>query len=250
MGPDQMEVFQTRTPAPVDWLFRDVPDPLASLARYFAAQDRGLGRRWTMQRQRRSTILATTRRLMTERDFAQVHVQDVASTCGMSVQTIYNLVGSRAEMIGASAEEWVFAISEAAKQEAAERDVNEIFALLVLLWSSAIVHADYVRSASRSTIADVGMLRQRFHRAGIEVFRTKLAQLRAENHLRATVDVPSLARQLALTANVAISTWAVDGHPVAGFKNDLLNGPGLMLMGALQGEELRRLEQTFGRMRD
>ncbi len=232
-----------------DWLYRDVPDPLGSLYGHFAARDRTAGRRWANQRQRRSLILATARQLMAEQDFSQVHVEHVASRCGVSVQTIYNLVGNRSEMIGASAEEWVFAIAEVARADAEARDLNEVFTLLTIFWSSAIIRADYVRSASRTSIADIGELRLRFHRAGVEVFRDQLMRIAAGDGLRDHVNIPSMARQLALNANVAISNWSIYGRTVAEFRDDLLNGPGLMLMGALQGAELVRLERTLDAMR-
>lgn len=230
------------------WLHRNVPDPCTSMSVHLRRGGESVGRRWLSQRERRSEILAAARTLMTQTSFEQLRLQEVAATCGVAVQTVYNLVGNREELVGSSAEEWVQAIWAVARVDAERRDVNAGFTLLAMFWSSALVRPDYVRSAARSTLVNSADLRLRFCRAGTAALLDDLKRVRSQGGVRDGVDIASLARQLSLTANSTIALWAVERYSVDAFWADLCNGAGLMLAGALRGSELLRLERGIAGM--
>jgi AcrR family transcriptional regulator len=227
-------------------VFGQVPNPCEPLADYFRDGDAAPGGRWRAQRMRRSRIFAATRMLMTRQVGEQVHLHDVAAECGISVQTIYNLVGNRAEILGGSAEEWVGAIGEVAREQA--EGSSAIFAALAMYWSAAIAGSEYVRSAVRLTSVRPSPLQQRFCRAATRFFYEELTQLGRNGSLRGVVEPKSLARQLALLANSTISAWTAEPYPVEAFASELVNGPGLLLCGAVRNEELQRLEQAIARL--
>lgn len=226
----------------------NVPDPCRPLSDLFRASDAQFGQRWIQQRQRRSEILAAARALMTETACEQVRLQEVAATCGISIQTIYNIIGNREELMSASGEEWVAAIAAVAGQTAEAQDLNASFVMLAMFWDAGLTQPGYVHSAARSTLADYGSLRARFSRAGTQVLLADLQRAGLRGGVRAGVDITSLARQLALLANVTICTWSAERYDLATFRRELINGPGLMLAGALQGEELRRLERGMAQL--
>ncbi len=108
-----------------------------------------------------------------------------------------------------------------------------------------MLQASYVGSAVRINAAEYAVLRRRFNQTGAAAFRDTLIPLRDRGALRDTVDLDSLARQLASVANTTIYGWLTDPDPAADFCRDLVNGPGLMLAGALHGEEQNRVERRL-----
>ncbi len=55
-------------------------------------------RRKRQAEQTRDAILATARRLFSERGFAATPISDIAAAAGVSVPTVYASVGSKAEL--------------------------------------------------------------------------------------------------------------------------------------------------------
>lgn len=224
----------------ISWPVETVPDPLSPTP---VPLDPTQGWRWYDQRRRRSHILAAARMVMTQEEFDAVQLRSVARESGVSVQTIYNLVGNRMELMGASAADWVSSIAQVARIEAAQHDLNAPLTLLTMFWSSAFTQAAYVESAVRTTTLEATPLARPFQRAGIEEFLGDLKLIQAQGMLREGVDVTSIARQLTLSAYFTISAWVTERYPVESYRADLVNGPGMILAGALRGEELRRLER-------
>jgi len=221
------------------WPAQHVPNPCRPVP---VGDNAGNGRRWLTQRKRRARILAAARLLMTQQSFEEVHLQAIAAHCGISIQTIYNLVGNRAELMAASAAEWVSSIAATAREDAAKRDRNAPFTLLSMFWSAAMTHTAYVESAVRTSATDSTPLKRPFLLAGFVEFEADLTRLRRENVLRDSIDISSLARQLTISAHSSICHWKMEQYPLAHFRRDLINGPGLMLAAALRGDEMRRLE--------
>ena len=222
------------------WPVKTVPDPLRPTP---VRLDPTQGWRWYDQRKRRSHILAAARMVMTQEEFDAVQLRSVARESGVSVQTIYNLVGNRMELMGASAADWVSSIAQVARVEAAQHDLNAPLTLLTMFWSSAFTQAAYVESAVRTTYMEAAPLARPFQRAGMQEFLTDLKMIQAQGMLRDGADVTSVARLLTLSAYFTISAWVTERYPAESYRADLVNGPGMILAGALRGEELNRLER-------
>lgn len=222
------------------WPVGTVPDPLSPTP---VQLDPAQGWRWYDQRRRRSHILAAARLVMTQEEFDAVQLRSIARESGVSVQTIYNLVGNRMELMGASAADWVSSIAQVARVEAAQHDLNAPFTLLTMFWSSALTQAAYVESAVRTTFMEATPLARPFQRTGIEEFLSDLRLIQAQGLLRDGVDINSVARQLMLSAYFTIAHWVTERYPVESYRADLVNGPGMILAGVMKGEELRRLER-------
>ena len=220
---------------------RAIPDPLQpQLTKPTNGPE---GWRWHDQRRRRACILAAARKVMTRENFEDVQLRAIARHSGVSVQTIYNLVGNRAELLEASAADWVAAIAAEARAQSARHDLNACFTLLGMFWNAALARPAYVESAVRTSVLEAAPLARPFQQAGMAEFQTDLRRLAALGMVRDGVDVASLARQLTLVAYTTICGWVMERYDLAGYRADLIHGPGMMLAGALQGEELRRLER-------
>jgi len=228
-----------------NWLMRNVPDPCTPLSHVLSTSQLRAGPGWVAQRQRRSNILAAARLLMARSSLEEVHLQEVASHCGISVPTIYNIIGRRAEMMDASAREWVAAIAAVARRDAEALGTNAIYTMLAMCWSSALTESSYVDSAVRSNLSTSAPLRQAFLAAGTREHLHDFIALQRAGAVREGVDIAALSRQLAMSAYATICNFAVDRYDVEHFRRELAFGPGLMLMGALVGDQRVCLERQI-----
>ncbi len=221
-----------------------VPDPTTSLFRDLGPQAPAQrGRAWVGQRSRRSRIYAAARALLKSAGYEGVHMQDIAARCEISAQTIYNLVGSKAQVLEQAAADWVEGIHTVAVARARELQVNTPYLMIELFWESALSEADWVRVSSAYSSAPRDPLTRAFYRASESALRADLDELKRRGALRADADPPSLARQLTALAHVTITRWCAEPGDVAAYRRDLHSGPGAILRASLQGEELTRLER-------
>jgi len=135
-------------------------------------------RRWTNQRRRRANILRCARELVAESGLDNVQITAVAHRSGVSVQTIYNVVGPRHELLGAAAE-WVLALTGRAEGMAAEADINTLFASVELFWAAAILRRDYTEKLIRAQ-SQCNLLEQPFVDVTQRVLLDQLVRLSRE----------------------------------------------------------------------
>jgi AcrR family transcriptional regulator len=220
-----------------------IPDPSASLFRMSASgDDYAKGRAWVGQHCRKSDIFAAARSLMKAAGYDGVQMQAIAAQCNISAQTIYNLVGSKAQVMEQAAADWVESIRAAAVSREREAGVSSVFLMIEMFWDSALVHADWVRIASKHSAARGDPLTGAFYRAATTALTSEVRGLQERGALRCDADVESLARQLTATAHITISNWCAESIDVQSYRRDLISGPGAMLRAWLQGPELSKLE--------
>jgi AcrR family transcriptional regulator len=223
-----------------DW----IPDPSSSLFRlYVANDDRARGRAWIRQRRRRSDIFAAARSLMEATGYDGVQMQAIAAQCDISPQTIYNLVGTKADVMEQAASDWVESIRVSALRRAAEVHVTSAFLIIEMFWVSALRYADWVRIASKSSSVPGDPLNRAFYISAKSALSRELQRLESLGALRGGVDVDSLARQLTATSHISICNWCAQPTSVASYRRDLISGPGAMLRAWLHGPDLSRLER-------
>jgi AcrR family transcriptional regulator len=222
----------------------DVPDPSASLFREsISDNDYAKGRAWIGQHCRRSDIFAAARTLMKAAGYDGVQMQAIAAQCNISAQTIYNLVGAKAQVMQQAAADWVAGIRAAAVGRAPHRGVNAVFLMIEMFWDSALMHADWVRIASQHSTAPRDPLTRAFYQAATSALVAEIRGLQSRGALRCDTDVDSLARQLTATAHITIGNWSANPTDVVSYRRDLVSGPGAMLRAWLQGPELLKLER-------
>ena len=172
-----------------------------------------------------------------------VQMQAIAAQCNISAQTIYNLVGAKAEVMEHAAADWVEGIRAAAVSRAPHADVNAVFLMIEMFWDSALMHAEWVRIASQSSAAPGDPLTRAFYRAATSALTSEIRGLNRRGALREDADVDSLARQLTATAHITIGNWCAEPTDVLAYRRDLVSGPGAMLRAWLRGSELAMLER-------
>ena len=232
----------------VDWrerirALRDlVPDPHAPMVD--DAGDLPPQRRVVKQRLCRSVILSRTRRLVAEQGLDNVHMQTVADRSGVSVQTVYNLVGNRQDLISAAATEWVVFMARKAATVAPAHDLNTTFTTMELFWAAAIGQRPYAGNLVHSRAHD-GFLQRPFLHTTRLVIASQLRDLRGRGALVRWAEVPTLSDALARAAHNCISGWLDEPYDEGRFHAALVTSCGLLLRGAVAGDEVDRLERGF-----
>lgn len=220
-----------------------VPDPcLPSFEEPQGIAGRRISRRTLNQRRTRSQILGSTRQLVAEAGLANVHMQDVAERAGLSIQTLYNVVGTRAEMLNSATTEWMILLARNAVRAASTNDVNATFAMIESFWAGAVDQRRY----TCNLVDDKGthaLLENGFIRGATTVVAQQLFSLQASGRLVAWVDVQLLARHIAVSSHSCTRQWLAAPYDESRFRDTLVNSCGLLLRGAVCGPEVERVER-------
>jgi len=218
-----------------------IPDPRIA---YCDAAGRPMPPRVLRQRNARSQILGTARQLIQEAGVDCVHMAEVAARSNVSLQTLYNLVGGRSEMLESAGCEWVEALAGRAEREASERGLNATFVTIEFFWAGAVLCQEYSQGIVNSRSSE-GISTQAFTKTAQKVIFRQLAPLAAAGALIRWADVHKLSNALARTSHACVREWLTNPYDAGGFRDTLINQCGLLLRGALQLSEIGKLERSF-----
>lgn len=220
------------------------PDPFKPAYLYPAGSEpREAGRRWVQHRERRAQINAMARRLLAEKGIAGISLREIADRCGVSLPTVYNVVGQRMDVLGASSTEWVRWLAVAAGRR--YPSVCEPVSMLFAFWASAFEHPDYTARAVESCFAPGSPLNHAFMRPGIEILRESLIRSIGPEGFRANVDIAVFTRQLALLVHSDLCAWVMEPYSTDLYRRAFASGPGMMLLGAVRGAACEMVEQAL-----
>jgi AcrR family transcriptional regulator len=176
-----------------------------------------VGRRALQAQQTRRDIVDAARRLFAERGYSVTSVKDIAAEAGVSVQTVYDSVGRKPELLVALND----AIDESARvgeivgQAMAEGTTDALVALSPRITREIVEHAgDIVRIATNAAatqpdlrhIREDGLAR---HRAGA---RMVCELLRKRHALRRGLRVDTAADTLAAVTDVDVALMLSDHY--------------------------------------
>ena len=183
--------------------------------------------------ERRGRIRAAARRLLSEFGYEGLTVRKLAAACGLSVPTLYNLVGSKATII---AEDAIDSFTEASVRfeslEAGDT-IDQIFALMGVMRDAVLDRADYYRALLPHVDAVPELREVRKMVAGLQIGRLLGLMAAAPPGLfRPDVDLQQLAIELFESAMGTYIGWAVDRVPTAQLEARLNHGASLLLGGA------------------
>jgi AcrR family transcriptional regulator len=173
------------------------------------------------KRGRRSQILAAIRRLLVERGCAAISVRRIAETSGYSVQTIYNLVGSRNQAI-------VEAISEYARLvvKMATPRPDDPHAVIGVIdgWLQTIkTMPDFCRTTSMMLLTDSDIW-YTFRDLEVECMCDLLAKQQKCGIMKGDVDVKELAEQLITFSSFSCLEWSNRSLPFERLQTRLSSG--------------------------
>jgi AcrR family transcriptional regulator len=185
----------------------------------------------------RAMIRATARGLLAERGYFDFHIQDLATRCGVAVQTLYNNLGTREEILSSSIDELLTAWIEWAKSESgrSKRDFILILCDLIAIMS---------RNDRKYVCAVQTMLTMMNHRPGwvrliedrcVDAYRSHLSELRQAGKLKEQIDIDRLAHAMYYMIQGVMTAPYRDKNDVNAIHEELVTGVGLLLTGATRG---------------
>lgn len=187
--------------------------------------------------------MATARRLLAEHGMEGVSVRDIAEQCGISAPTIYHIAGQRMELLEESASEWVRVLAWAAPVTFPYP--NQTLSILLAFWNSTCDHPAYTTRAVPSACAPDAPLNQAFLSMGIRLIRRSLENQALRGLIRSGADLDLLARRLGLAVHADACSFALNRTNPVGYRRAFAYGPGLMLLGALAGDDAEVVERTL-----
>ena len=176
-----------------------------------------VGRRALQAQQTRRDIIDAARRLFAERGYSVTSVKDIAAEAGVSVQTIYDSVGRKPELLVALND----AIDESARvgeivgQAMAEGTTDALIALSPRITREIIEHAgDIVRIATNAAATQPDLRHIRHdglarHRAGAHMVCDLLRKRRA---LRRGLRIDTAADTLAAITDLDVALMLSDHY--------------------------------------
>lgn len=189
------------------------------------------------QRQRRSAILATIRRLLAEEGLEGVTVRRIAEQSGHAVQTIYNLVGPRD-----------LAITEAISEYSQYVNLTEVpdpfdpeapAAILDRELTSIRINPEFCRNVCLIYFSDSREIFYNFRERQVKAMHRFLVQQQRAGVIRADLNASNLAAQLMLFLGATCIEWADRDFGFDELRERLCDGYETLMAGTLCRGDLR-----------
>ena len=183
------------------------------------------------QRSRRSQILATIRRLLTEQGFVGVTVRRIAEASGHAVQTIYSLVGRRDQAIIEAISEYTRYVGRATGPRP-----DDPYAVLGITngWLQSIeTTPEFCRQVSLIFFTEARGVYYTFRDEQLGRMCRLLAKQQKCGVLRAEINVRDLGEQLVLLASALCLEWSDRPFPLEQLHRRLCSGYENLLAGAV-----------------
>ena len=183
------------------------------------------------QRQRRSMILATIRRLLAEQGYEGVTVRRVAEQSGHAVQTIYNLVGPRDQAIVEAIGEYTRYVGRSAMPD--PEDPNAVVEIIDRWVRSVQCAPEFCRQVSLIFFTPSRHIFYSFRDRELKGMQGLLARQQKCGILRADANTRDLAEQLVLFASALCVEWSDRPFPLDQLHRRLCSGYANLLAGAI-----------------
>jgi AcrR family transcriptional regulator len=208
------------------------------------SQDRAIGLRERNKTKRRDAVLDAALDLLDRPEATPVTTERIAELAEVSVATVYNLVGTREQLLVALIDRLIADLVESAR--AAEVEIDPVDRLKAMIVSSVEALARrpvaYRRVVLQVTAAASADLHTKLNPASLAVSAFQHAQRMGS--VRRDLDAHALAGQLYLSYNGALLRWAAGALSDSGFKTAALHAVATALAAsATSGSRARALDE-------
>lgn len=193
------------------------------------------------QRRRRANILATARHMVAQKGREGFVLKEVAETCGVSVQTIYNLIGDRSSVLATAVNDYVVASFDYAT--GSEAYPNVFLGLAEMFGRSALVAPDYIREASIGYFSGDQEYRQMIRAGAMRIYSDALVRMKRSGELRQSTEIQPLAYRFTCLAAVMVFDWAIGVRTQREMNDDLVASYAGLLREALVPASAERVQR-------
>lgn len=199
------------------------------------------------QRARRARILAAARTLIANGGLEYVTIRDVADISKLSIQTIYNLVGNRAQLVEAAVSEFILMTAQHAAS--LKTYPNVFLALADLIWVNAARNPEYTRAATIGcnghALPLYGNIRERNARSLRRLLNRHYMSVARDRG----VDLNMIAIHITALVGAMAVEWARGMIDLAEFRYRLASAYGTLLVGLVSSEEFAAINQWLAAIR-
>ena len=205
------------------------------------------GSRHRAHRERRARILAETRHLITEGGIEGVTLRELAARSRLSVQTIYNIVGNRTQVVHAAIGQYICA----SVRRAAHFDhcPNSFMGVADALWQEAAANPAYVRAATRACDGRDPALYRSVRKRSARFLKAMLGRHFRQEADRRGVDLTALTENIVAMAGASALEWANDAIGLEALRYRLASAYGLSMLAVLPEAEMARVTHWLSTIR-
>ncbi|MCC6382764.1 MAG: TetR/AcrR family transcriptional regulator [Dehalococcoidia bacterium] len=183
---------------------------------------------------KRATTLAVARSLLAREGYDGTTMLQIAREAKVAPATLYNVFGSKQNLLREAVEELFLALVNLARQRAGAGGVDRIASLEQYILDEYERNPGYARNlliaASRSESGR--SLFATLNRVHVETIELGIGEMRAQGHLADWVQPRKLARAIEDMLRAASSRWAYGGGTVGELRSEAMLGIYLVLLGA------------------
>ena len=230
--------------------YRDFSDIVATLDPFipvtlFRHGDEAMTR--PAQRERRARILAAARTLIAQYGMEGVTIRNLREISNLSVQTIYNLAGKRAQIVEAAVTEYI----ENTTQHAASLDTypNILLAIADLIWANAAKNREYSRRATLDSNDGDFLIYGEVRRRNVKALRRLLHRHYEAEAAAKDVDLGVLAVNVTVLAGATALEWARGLIGLEEFRYRLASAYGTSLFELVSPEEAASVTRWLKHLR-
>lgn len=199
------------------------------------------------QRQRRARILAAARKLIANEGVEGVTIRDIAEISNLSVQTIYNLAGGRAQVVEAAISEHIFIMAERARL--LDTYPNIFLAVADLMWMHARQNPRYIRNATIACDGRDPALHSKVWRCNARSLRRLLNDIHGETARLKGIDLDVLASHITALMGAIALEWARGLIELPELRYRMASAYALLLAGLLTDDELAAINRWLADIR-
>jgi AcrR family transcriptional regulator len=212
--------------------------------RYGARRAR-LNLRSQQKAERRSRILDAAREIIAMRGYETLTMRELARVARVTVPTIYNLIGSKDEVVRAAVQEQTAQFIRGIESSPRETPASRMLSVVNLCIDELLRQPGYYRSLLQLFFSAEGGegLRDSVTRSISEQFERALLEMAEADELASWTDVHALADRLGSHVRITTIEWADGSLDAEQLRASTLYGSCLLLLGASRGrsaEEIKR----------
>jgi len=194
--------------------------------------------------ERRARILAVARKLITRRGVAGLTMRDLAAESGVSVPTIYNLVGGKSALLFALLQEMVVRIAAGLSRASDGSFLDQAFVLVEAARRELLASPRYSQQLVHFFLStdEESAVRRTFDEQHVAVMAEVIRQGQRQGQVVDWIDPCAASGAMYSLWTATLIRWAKGEIDEAGMDACLRSGLGLVLLGIARGASRDRVE--------